>query len=251
MVTTDNETLEDDPADEVDAVLAVETPITVAGVTVADPAARVLRYLYDHARTVRRYDMTAGHYEAVTQELIAATRVLASRISDNQATWLIDRAKTAPWDLVPRHSDLANADPCQRHGLYDHASELFAHFRSAAPKGIKAAKIYKVLHLMRPELFPILDSRLAARYDLSAKQAAHAVNVCRDDLPTSKYAYWAAIRQDLLNNTSALAAVRDSLTATDDPFIVEAIGRLSDVRILDIITWVAADNDSTPSPEDL
>ena len=75
------------------------------------------------------------------------------------------------------------------------------YFRAAAPKGIKAAKIYKVLHLMRPEMFPILDSRLAARYELGAKQAAKAVNGCRPDLPASKYAYWATIRQDVLTNT--------------------------------------------------
>ena len=96
------------------------------------------------------------------------------------------------------------------------------YFRAAAPKGIKAAKIYKVLHLMRPEMFPILDSRLAARYELGAKQAAKAVNGCRPDLPASKYAYWATIRQDVLTNTKQRVTpdaveLADSLACGDDP----------------------------------
>jgi hypothetical protein len=243
---------DDDVADEdTEAEIRDDVPVTVAGIAITNPAARVQRYLYDHARTIRRYDMTAGHYAAVDADLIAATRVLSSRISHDQEDWLIERALTAPWHLVPLDAELANADPCQKDGLYDHASELYAHFRAAAPKGIKAAKIYKVLHLMRPKMFPILDSRLAQRYDSSAKQAAKNVNTCRSDQPPSKYAYWAAIREDLLANAPGLAAIRGSLANSTDPVVRDAAAHLSDVRILDILTWVESDNDLEPNDDDI
>ena len=236
---------------DVESEILDDVPVTVAGIAITNPAARVQRYLYDHARTIRRYDMTAGHYATVDADLIAATRVLSSRISDDQEAWLSERALTAPWHLVPMDAELAHADPCEKGGLYDRASELYAHFRAAAPKGIKAAKIYKVLHLMRPKMFPILDSRLARRYDSNAKQAAKAVNACRSDQPPSTHAYWAAIREDLVANATGLAAIRRSLAAIDDPVVSDAAVRLSDVRLLDILTWVDADNDVEPDADDI
>ena len=148
-----------------------------------------------------------------------------------------DLAATAPWDLVPVDAKLADADPCQRDGLYDNGSTLYAHFRADAPKGIKAAKIYKVLHLMRPGFFPILDARLSKRYDAPARTIAPVVNACRPDLPTSKYAYWAAIRVDLLAASSEIEAIRRSLKASGDPFLAEAIDAISDVRLLDMLAW--------------
>ncbi|MEQ1873946.1 MAG: DUF6308 family protein [Ilumatobacteraceae bacterium] len=237
--------------DAVEPEVVEREPIIVAGSTIAKPAAHVMRYILEHARTVRRYDLTAGTHQAVTPELIAATRVLSSRISEEQANWLIERGTSAPWELVPHGSKLADADPCLVGGLYDAASTLYAHFRATAPKGIKAAKIYKALHLMRPAMFPILDSRLARKFDDSAAKLAPVVNACRSDLQKTKRAYWAAIREDLLANSVALASIRETLRSVGDPLITEAVASMSDVRLLDILTWVDADNDADVDPEDV
>jgi len=43
-----------------EAANATEHPVTVAGEVISDPAGRIRRYLLEHARTVRRYDMTAA-----------------------------------------------------------------------------------------------------------------------------------------------------------------------------------------------
>lgn len=166
--------------------------------------------------------------------------MLSSRISNTEEEWFIDRAKTAPWETVPPGSALADADPCEVSGLYDSASNLYSHFRDAAPTGVAAAKVYKVLHLMRPNVFPILDSRLQRVYDKAARAAAVVVNGCRPDLPDSKWAYWAAIRIDVAENRSQIEAVRQAFAASGNPFLADAARTLTDVRILDILTWVGA-----------
>jgi len=249
LVDTDTNAMQDmgEPAsadETADTDVIDSVSVLVAATTVTDPARRISRYLTEHARTVRRYDMTAGTYPAVNAELIAATRVLSSRISFDQEEWFIERAADAPWHLVPIDADLSAADPCAIGGLYDHASALFAHFRNAAPSGVKAAKIYKVLHLMRPQLYPILDSRLARRYERPARSAAAAVNGCRTDLPPSKYAYWAAIRRDLLENATALSAIRTNLRANEGSANGAVVDRLTNLRLLDILTWADEDNDA-------
>jgi hypothetical protein len=237
------ETLIDDQ--DFQSPLTPVDPIKVAGTQIKDPAERVRTYLLEHARTISSYDRTAGTYESVTPELIAATRVLHSRITHNEAEWFIKQAESAPWESVKIDAQLIDADPCAKDSLYDNGSALYNHFRSAAPKGIKAAKIYKVLHLMRPGLFPILDSRLAELYEGPAREAALKVNACRPDLSPSTHAYWAAIRKDLIAASNQIAAIRAALAASSDPYVTDSIQVFSDLRILDMLSWqdgISSDN---------
>lgn len=226
-------------------ILPVVAPITIAGTMVEHPEQRLSVYLTEHADTIARYDRVAGGFANVTRELIAATRVLRSRITHDEATWFVERSASAPWATVAVDARLADADPSEVGGLYDRGSALYDHFRADAPKGIKAAKIYKVLHLMRPGLYPILDSRLAALYDGPARANAPAVNACRPDLPASKWAYWAAIRADLLGAAEQIAALRSVYKASGDAYLARAVDSLSDVRILDILAW----QDGEPSDD--
>ncbi len=216
-------------------------PITVAGVVVEAPHERIRSYFNEYAGTIGRYDRTAGSYTEVDSRLIASTRVLRSRITHEEATWFIERAATAPWHLVPEGAQLADADPCKAGDLYDGGSALYAHFRADAPKGIKAAKIYKVLHLMRPGFFPILDTRLSRLYDAPARAIAPAVNACRPDLPAAKYAYWAAIRLDLLAAAEEIGVIRRSFKTSGDAFLASAIDAISDLRLLDMLAWREGD----------
>jgi hypothetical protein len=107
---------------------------------------------------------------------------------------------------------------------------LYAHFESDAPSGVSVAKISKVLHLKRPGLFPILDSRLLRQYAELARQAAQAY-------PARGYkrAHWAAIRTDLLRSSPGLALLRASLET--QPLPLKNLRLVSDLRLLDMIAW--------------
>lgn len=131
--------------------------------------------------------------------------------------------------------------------MYDDASELWAHFSAAAPKRVGVAKISKVLYLMRPGMFPILDSRLTAAYESAAKEAARQVAAVRPDFAKFKRLQWEAVRRDLVSNATAIAALREALVSAPVPLADEAARRLSDLRLLDMMAWAA---DGSPEPSD-
>lgn len=213
--------------------------ITVAGVTVTNPIAGVLAYLADHGGTVANYDLLAGSTTNVTEDVIRATRRpwMNSRISAAEGAWFIEMASSAPWDLVPPAASLVDAPAAIAGGLYDDALTLWNCFSRNAPKGVSTAKISKVLHLMRPSMFPILDSRLAAAYDTEAKRAAKAVAAERPDFASSRRLYWEAIRLDLAGNADALKSLREGLRSVEAPLAEMTAERISDLRILDMLTW--------------
>lgn len=108
---------------------------------------------------------------------------------------------------------------------------LYTHFRSSSPRGIGGAKVSKVLHLKRPAAFPILDSHLLKTYAVSARRQSR-----RHTARESKRLYWAAIRNDLIQNTPELAVLRQQLSEDSD-HDVQALARLTDLRLMDICSW--------------
>lgn len=199
----------------------------------------VSAYCHEHALTLRRYDFLAGERDVLTPEVIRATRVINSRISYAQQTWLLDRAPAGPWrDIAPKAS-LRDADPYLPGGEYDAAERLYAHFYRDRPRGIDHAKVSKCLHLTRPGLFPILDRQVLKLYHQPARQAARDLEQVRRDRRPVRRAYWAAIRLDLLRAEDALVQLRAAMRETDDELVVEAADRLSDLRLLDILSWSA------------
>lgn len=221
-------------------------PITVAGQTIGNPLAAVAGYLKNHHGTVTHYDLIAGTSGEVTAELIKATRMpwMASRISGRQEAWFIERASSAPWDLVAPHALLQDADAAQPGGLYDAASTLWDYFWTERPKGVATAKISKVLYLMRPALFPILDGRLRSFYGPAAKAAARDVASRRPEFAASKRMTWEAVRRDLISNQAALGELRAALGDIDCVLASEASAKLSDLRFLDMLAWVAKSKDA-------
>jgi Family of unknown function (DUF6308) len=213
--------------------------VRVAGQTISDPLAAFVAYLEEHSGTVKHYDFIAGTSDQVTAALIKATRMpwMASRITASEEAWFTERARCAPWDLVPPWALLRDADAVQRGGLYDMASALWGHFWVGRPTGIAAANISKVLYLMRPAFFPILDSRLMSLYSLTAKAAARDVTSRRPELAAYKRMTWEAIRRDLVSNEAALREVRGALQSADHHLASEASVKFSDVRLLDILAW--------------
>ncbi len=208
----------------------------IAGATVSDPFTELSEYARRHGGTVAKYDLGgSGQPDVLATDEVTRTRIIASRISAAESAWFVDRASSAPWKTVPADASLADADPAEPDGLYAAAIALYEHFRDAAPKGVAIAKIHKVLHLKRPALIPILDSRVLAAYGPAAAEAAR-----RHPNLGARRLNWAAIREDLIDesNARALAEVRDRLAADEDT-AVRVMARLTDLRLLDAVTWRA------------
>lgn len=215
-----------------------EVKLVIAGQTVSDGVGVVTDYVRCHGGTIGHYDYFDREPNALTPGLVKATRSpwMGSRISRVQERWFVGRAKSAPWDRVPEGSELVDADPVGQPGFYDDVVRLYCHFAVGAPMGTGVAKVSKILHLMRPHLYPILDSRLCNLYRAQAREAARTVRARRPDI-SSRLLFWEAIRLDLLGNSEALQALRTALLASSSGAVVEAGRRLSDVRLLDICTW--------------
>ena len=222
---------------------AAQSPaIAVAGHVVRDPAHAIVQYLEQHGGTVTHYDFRAATFSGINLDLIRATRSpwMGSRISAKDAAWLIDRGTTAPWAAIPLDARLKKADPLTVDGLYDRAAALWEHFWDARPANVSTAKISKVLYLMRPGLFPILDSYLTRFYRTAARAAAVDVAQKRASLARFRTLYWEAIRRDILANEAGLQAVREVLAATEAPLAEQAARGLSDLRLLDMLAWAVS-----------
>jgi len=222
---------------------AAQSPaIAVAGHIVRNPAHAIAEYLDRHGGTVTHYDFRAATFSQINLDLIRATRSpwMGSRISAKQAAWLIDRGTTAPWAAIPLDARLKEADPLAVDGLYDRAAVLWEHFWDARPANVRTAKISKVLYLMRPGLFPILDSYLVRFYRAAARAAAIDAAQKRASLGRFRTLYWEAIRRDILDNEAGLQALRQVLPETGAPLAGQAARGLSDLRLLDMLAWAVS-----------
>jgi hypothetical protein len=224
--------------------------IAIAGRVVPDPAHAIVAYLEQHSGTVAHYDFQAATFDNINLDLIRATRSpwMGSRISANEAAWIIGCGTTAPWATIPLDAQLKDADPLVVDGLYDRAELLWEHFWDARPVNVSTAKISKVLYLMRPGLFPVLDSYLTRFYRTAARAAAIDIGQKRASLGGFRTLYWEAIRQDLLGNEVGLQVLRRTLTESAAPLAEQAARRLSDLRLLDMLAWAASPGPSNHPP---
>lgn len=220
-------------------------PIAVAGHVVRNPADAIVRYLELYGGTVTHYDFRAATFGQISAELVRATRSpwMGSRISAAEGAWIIDRGATAPWSAIPLDAQLRDADPLAVDGLYDRAAVLWDHFWDARPANVSTAKISKVLYLMRPGLFPILDSYLTRFYRTAARAAAIDVGHKRDSLSRFRTLYWEAIRRDVVGSEAGLRVLRQVLAATGAPLAEQAAWKLSDLRLLDMLAFAESDGD--------
>ncbi len=128
---------------------------------------------------------------------------MGSRISAEEAAWIIDRGTIAPWAAIPLDAQLEEADPLAAGGLHDRAAVLWEHFWDARPANVSTAKISKVPYLMRPGLFSILDSYLTRFYRTAARAAAIDAGQKRASLGQFRTLHWEATRRDILGNQAA------------------------------------------------
>lgn len=121
----------------------------------------------------------------------------------------------------------------------DHASCLWLHFLEPRRERVAWAKVSKVLHLMRPGLYPILDDRLQDFYRHAAREASSRLRHRRPELDHPRL-YWAAIREDLVASDDGLREVRRILEQDDSEWISSTVACLSDLQLLDMLAWRAA-----------
>lgn len=172
----------------------------------------------------------------LTPQEVQRTRKINSRISNVELAFFVETSKTAPW--AHPGSDLAAAYP-DAPGLFSEMTDLYWHFAEKAPRGVNVGKISKVLHLKMPNLYPILDSKVANAYRPLAK-------ALRRDYPqlNMRRRTWVAARNDLVTarSTGALEMLRERVRgfeATDENVQehVRRLDQLTDLRILDILVW--------------
>jgi hypothetical protein len=208
----------------------MNTHLKVAGRTIADPVEVINTYARRYGRTLKEYDLAqAGDPNRLTYEDIKSTRVIASRISNAEAKKMVKLAEDNRnlWLELPTNARLQDADPAARDGLYEAMTALY---RSLQFRGVRSAKVSKVLYRKRPNLYPLLDTRLKSVYAQAAREAA-----ARHPDRGFRRMYWAAIREDLLANEPALAALRRQLGAADG--MDQSVRQLGDLRLLDIVAW--------------
>lgn len=217
------------------------TTLSISGRQVGAAESVIAGYIDGHSGTVRAYDLFPVPVSArrVDLAIVAATRKMNSKISHAQAGWFTAVAVAAPWDLVPVSADLRQADPEIAGGLWDDAAALYSHFYELRPSGVAVAKIHKVLHLLRPQLYPILDGSLLKLYRPPARRAADAVRTVRPSM-IHRGLWWAAICADLIANTQALATIRGHLGLHGNLLQQEVADTVSDLRLLDMASWSVA-----------
>ncbi len=189
--------------------------------------------LREHPRTAKEFDALSGSFAAIDRDPERATRVFSSRISDDELRWFELAGRSAPWNLVDSASKLVEADPNEDGGLYDGALELWSHFDDRRKRGVAHAKMSKILHAMRPNFFLILDSIILKRYRRYARESAVSLRHVR----TLEFAYWAAIRQDLIDSSDGLAQLRAELRMMGSHDVATWENQVSDVRLHDVVAW--------------
>ena len=215
--------------------------LTIAGHTI-DPMPIWTDYAA-RSHTLDGYDLAGvGDPNILTAGEAWRTRIVASRLSRDEQSLVVARALDAPWSTVAADADLADADPQKRGGLFDRAAKLYWSFSTSHERGIGVAKIHKILHLKRPALYPVLDRRLRTLY--AAQAQLWADQLLPDTRRGDSVTYWAAIRDDLVDhgNRAALQGYRNSLRAHDG---LTKLAQLTDLRLLDIVAWVIAENSTT------
>lgn len=141
---------------------------------------------------------------------------------------LVDVDATAEFAAVPAGARLEDWVPGS--GLDDAATALYDRYRLG---GIGQAKRSKLLHLKRPWLVPIADSRVMKVYQGRAAALASELGLASG--------HWAAVRDDLSAAADDFTWIISQLKSHGDDR-VRRVARLTSLRLLDIVAWQIGDD---------
>ena len=200
--------------------------------TVEAAGARVEKYAREHLRTLEIFDGLGGDFtredssDRVTLSDIGRLVVINAQLQADDVPALLDADSSRLADL---HLDADLADCEVGDETWTLASEVYETFKI---RGIGPAKRSKLLHLKRPRMFFIHDSRTGARY----QNAAAAVAAEDDAFATG---FWEAVRRDLKQpefDELMLKVTAINVEGSSGPL---QLGSLSKLRVLDIVCWSA------------
>jgi hypothetical protein len=199
-----------------------------------------LQLLQDYAvkfpDTVRFYDLAgdpdgrpgpgSNHVNpavAVTLGDIGRLVAINAALSAEDVATLMDADATAEFVAVPATARLEDCVPGT--SLYQAATALYDKFRLT---NIGQAKRSKLLHLKRPWLVPIADTHVTTAYHDRARAWADELGIASG--------HWEAARDDLTTAASDFEWLIGQLSSHRDTRI-ERLGRLTSLRLLDILAW--------------
>lgn len=220
--------------------------LIVANRTILNPFQSLENYFIQHARTVWEYDLChAGAPSSLSMEDLQWRPIIHSRIGAAEAEMFVEVGRAAPWSSLKPSWKLVEARLETRMGRVRllSAHSLYRYFsdnRSAIGR-VSFSKIHKVLHFKRPAFVPILDSRLWKAYRPQARAIARDSSFDELVAGWNSLARWVAIHQDLVTATPRLEELRDALRKS--PRLMGAgfsptdVDRISDLRLLDMVTW--------------
>ena len=204
--------------------------VQIAGQEVAEPLQDWVAYARYNHRALELYDFPgSGDPHVLTSDEVWRSRAIHSRVTYAERQELPGLWLAANGADISPDARLQDADPFERGGLYDQAQAVASQF--VARRGVGYTKAYKVLHIKRPHLFPVLDARLRRLYAAAERRYSREN---RDRL-LDDYSYWGVIRRDVVDNEMALRDYRERFAAGDEP--LRRMASLSDVRLLDIVSW--------------
>lgn len=204
--------------------------VFVAGQPIPDPLGIWTAYAKGQAKALARYDAPGpGNPSVLTGEEVWRSREIRARVTHEMRGLLPAVWSESGGSDLPVDANIQDADPLVRGGLYDQAMQVMAPFLEVP--GVKWTIAYKILHIKRPSLFPIVDERLRLLYG-PVEEEYRRSNA--DRLPDSDRTFWGVIRLDVLASKSGLDQWRGRLA---QDAVCAPLAELSDLRLLDILAW--------------
>lgn len=205
-----------------------ELHIQNVSLTRAETASVFIGYAQRHPATLRYYDLRPDDTpDQVTVTDLGCMVLINARLSGDDAATLLKYANAPHTDWTRFRPDLAISDAVVDPA--DRASDspwqaMQEQYEILDRKGLGNAKITKLLHRKRPQLFPIVDSFVRRFYATCGISRHH----------------WEAIRRDVITNTGAFEQLRATASGHHDPD-VQQLAQLTDLRLIDIAIWSIID----------
>jgi hypothetical protein len=206
---------------------------------------RATAYATQHSATVLYYDLAGdpqgtpgpdvdnGSATQISLSDLGRLVVFNARLGANDVPALLEADLAGTWEpsVLPVDARLEDCLP----GSQLEAAATAAYQRLRGLPGIGRAKRSKLLHLKRPWLVPVIDSRVDPLWAAAAAEAAREMGTVQPMQPM----YWEAIRRDLVDGSRDLARLRSELASSDDE-LLRRLGRLTELRLLDVVAWTTA-----------
>jgi len=183
--------------------------------------------LYDLAGDEDGYPGPGGAAEPaneVTLADIGRLVVINAGLRTGDVPLLLDVHADREFAAVPSAARLEECMPGSH--LYLAATFLYDLFRLPGVGGVKRSKL---LHIKRPWLVPIYDAHVHRVYEDRAAEAGA-------EIQDPDGGWWEAARRDLVDGSGDFAWLSARLRDDDDALVRRA-GKLTELRLLDIIAW--------------